>query len=149
MRKLLAGLLLIILIVSIIAVFFTYTQTTQEEIRLRNDIQYRSTLLAVSLRETVEPNFINKSESYLQNVVERYADKERIAGLSIIDNKGANIAVSSALPKNIQKAQVIADEVMDADKAAGEFVKFQDRKFFVFAIPLHDEASVVGSLMIV
>ena len=101
MKKTLTALLFIISIVSLITIFFTYNQVIQEEIRLRNDIQYRSTLLAESLREAIEPNFINKSEKYLQGVVEKYANKERFAGLAIVDNKSNIVAVSSTLPKDI------------------------------------------------
>lgn len=149
MKKILIALLLIISIVSLITIFFTYNQVNQEEIRLRNDIQYRSTLLAESLREAVEPNFINKSEKYLQEVVEKYANKERFAGLAIVDNKSNIVAVSSTLPKEISESQTIAGDAMDSDKANGDFVNFKDKKMYVFAIPLHDDKSVVGSLMIV
>src|SRR5690606_41768663 len=62
---------------------------------LRNDIQYRSYLLSNSLKESVEPNFINKSDAYLQNLVERFFDQQRIAGIAIVDNTGKITAVSS------------------------------------------------------
>ncbi|OGG15716.1 hypothetical protein A3D77_01675 [Candidatus Gottesmanbacteria bacterium RIFCSPHIGHO2_02_FULL_39_11] len=149
MKRIIAAILLIIAIVSLTVVFFAFTQVTNEELRLRNDIQYRSTLLAESLRETVEPNFINKSEKYLQGVVEKYANKERFAGLAIVDNQNNIVAVSSTLPNEISEAQKIAGDVMDSDKANGDFVNFKDKKMYVFAVPLHDDKSVVGSLLIV
>src|SRR3990167_2746255 len=111
MKRIIAAILLIIAIVSLTVVFFAFTQVTNEELRLRNDIQYRTTLLAESLRETVEPNFINKSEKYLQGVVEKYANKERFAGLAIVDNQNNIVAVSSTLPNEISEAQKIARRV--------------------------------------
>lgn len=149
MKKILAALLLIVAIISLIAIFFTFNQVTNEEKRLENDIQYRSILLADSLRESVEPNFINKSDKYLQSIVEKYSDRERIAGLAITDNKNNIIASSSSLPKELFGAQTTASDVMDSDKANGDFVTLKDRKFYVFAIPLHSDKSVVGSLTVI
>lgn len=149
MKKILAALLLIVAIISLIAVFFTFNQVTNEEKRLENDIQYRSILLANSLRESVEPNFINKSDKYLQSIVEKYSDRERIAGLAITDNKNNIIASSSSLPKELFGAQTTASNVMDSDKANGDFVTLKDKKFYVFAIPLHSDKSVVGSLTVI
>lgn len=149
MKKLILSLFLIVSIVSLIAIAFTYNQADNEEKRLRSDIQYRSTIIAESLREAIEPNFINKSEKYFQSVVEKYANKERFAGLAIVDNKGNITAVSSTLPKEISESQKIVTDVMDSDKADGDFVKFKDKKMYVFAVPLHDDKSVVGALMII
>lgn len=149
MKKILAALFLIVTIISLISVFFTFNQVTNEEKRLENDIQYRSILLADSLRESVEPNFINKSENYLQSIVAKYSDKERIAGLAITDNKNNVIASSSSLPRELFVAQTTISDVMDSDKANGNFITLKDKKFYVFAIPLHEDKSVVGSLIVI
>ncbi|MBI4100614.1 trehalose-6-phosphate synthase [Candidatus Microgenomates bacterium] len=148
MKQTVLAVFFIAIIVSLVAVSFTINQVGQEEKRLSVDLQHRSTLLAESLRETIEPNFINKSDKYLQDVVEKFANKERFAGLAVYDNKGIVIAISSSLPKEISESQKIASDVMDGDKANGDFITFGDKKMYLFAIPLRDEKSVVGALMI-
>lgn len=87
---------------------------------MRTDLQHRSTLLAESLKETVEPNFINRSENYLQNVVERFSNKERFAGLGIYDNKAEVIAASSTIPEATSAARNVVADAMDSDKANGD-----------------------------
>jgi len=149
MKQFLIVIFLVALIVSLVAISFTISQVGQEEKRLTIDLQHRSTLLAESLKDNIEPNFINKSDQYLQNVVEKFADKERLAGLVVYDNKGNIVAVSSILPKDISDSQKTAFDVMDSDKANGDFGKLNDKKMYLFAVPLHDKNSVVGSLMIV
>ncbi len=151
MKQIFAAILAIVFIVSLITVSFTYSQVENEEKRLESDIQYRSSLLAGSLKEAVEPNFINKSDIYLQDVVERFVDNQRIAGLAITDNKGTIVAVSSALPKKISEAEQVAVDVMDEGAANGSFVTVENMKMYVFASPLHDadKKSVVGSLIVV
>ena len=149
MKQLIAAILVIITIIGLVVAAFTVNQVGQEEVRLKSDIQYRSALLADSLKETVEPNFINKSNDYLQTVVDKFEDKERFAGIAIYDNKGDTIATSSSLPKDILEVQKIVSDAMDADKQNGNFVKFKDNKVYIMATPLHDDKSVVGALMIV
>lgn len=149
MKQLISAVLLIAFVVSLIAIFFTIRQVDQEEKRLTIDLERRSTFLAESLREAVEPNFINKSNEYLQLIVERYANKERFAGLAVLDNKGHIIAVSSSLPKEISESEKVAADAMDADKANSSFANYNKQKEYLLAIPLHDKKSVVGALMIV
>lgn len=148
MRQIITSVLLVIFVVGLIGGTFTLNQLNQEEKRLRSDLQYRSTLFAVSLREAVEPNFINRSETYLKSVVERFTTTERFAGISIYDNKGTIIVSSYETSISIPQIQQIVTDVMDSDKANGDFVRLDDRKMYVFAVPLRDGPSVVGALMI-
>ena len=149
MSKIILAVLVIFLAVGLIAIVFTFNQANGEQQRLALDLQYRSDLLARSLRETVEPNFINRSNTYLQTLVEKFANRERFAGMAIYDNKDNVIAVSSNLPKEISDSQQIVTDAMDADKANGDFATLKNKNYYLFAIPLHDQDSVVGAIMIV
>lgn len=149
MKRILTAILLIVTVASSITVAFTVSQVSREEKRLRADIQYRSTLVAESLRESVEPNFINKSNQYLQSVVERFATKERFVGLAIYDNKTATVAASSTISLINTRIDEIVTDVMDADQANGDFVPVDNNKMYAFVLPLHQEKSVVGALMVV
>lgn len=149
MKQFLGAILLILGVITLIVIAFTLNQVGQEGQRLRVDLQHRSTLLAESLKETVEPNFVNKSDQYLQSVVKKFDNRERIDGLAIYDNNGAIIAISSGLPAEISRSQKIAENAMDADKANGGFVQLENKKLYLLAVPLHDDESVVGALMVV
>lgn len=148
MKRIIGSLLFVIFVASLITVGFTVNQVGQEEKSLQTDLQYRSTLVADSLRESVEPNFINKSDIYLQSVVERFATKERFAGLAIYDNKTATVAASASIPPGNKAITEIVSEAMDADKPSGDFVKVSGTELYIFALPLHDTKSVVGALMV-
>lgn len=148
MKQIITALLIIVLTVSLIAVTFTINQVNSEKQRLAVDLQHRSTLLAESFRETIEPNFINKSDEYLQTIVEKFADRERFAGMAVYDHRGNISAMSSNLRKEIIQAQQIATDAMDEDKANGGFVEFEDEETYLLAIPLHDKKSIVGALMV-
>jgi trehalose 6-phosphate synthase len=149
MKQIISVFVVVFVVISLIAVSFTLNQVNQESARLESDIQYRSSLLADGLKESVEPNFINKSDAYLQTLVEKYANRQRIAGIAVVDNTGKIVAVSSSLPKKMSQPGQIATNVMDADKADGEFVTFNGKKLYVYAQPLHYKESVVGALLVV
>src|SRR3990167_6991110 len=110
MKQIFIALFTIVAVVALIVITFTINQVNHEEERLKNDMVYRSTLLADSLRETVEPNFVNKSENSLQTMVDRFTNKERFAGLGIYGNKGQTIAASSTIPKATSSAQQRSEE---------------------------------------
>ncbi len=148
MKQIIATILIIVLIISLIVAAFTINQVENESQRLKSDLQHRSTLLAESLRETIEPNFINKSDVYLQNVLERFTTKERLAGLGVYDNKGNMIVASSTVTEATLSAQEVIANTMDADKATGDYITLNNRNIYMLAVPLHENKSVVGAMMV-
>lgn len=148
MKQLLLVVSAIFTIITLIVVAFTLNQVYQEEQRLTNELKYRTTLLAESLKEIVEPNFINKSHQQLQNLVNRFETKERLSGMNVYDNKGNPVATSSGLPKIIPQVKLIATDSMDQDKENGDFVEVEGKKVYFLATPLRDQDSVVGAFMI-
>ncbi len=151
MRQIIVAILVVVFIVSLIGISFTLNQANDENKRLENDILSRSSLVADSLKESLESNFSNKPTAQLQSIVDKFTDNKRVAGLAIIDNKGGILAISSILPKEISKVQEIAIDSMDSDIENGNFVNFDDQKMYVFASPLHDtdRKNVIGSLIVV
>ena len=148
MKQIIIALLVIVTIISLVVIAFTVNQVGQEEQRLKSDLQYRSTLLSENLKETIEPNFVNKSNKQIQNLVDKLNDKERFAGMAIYDKKGNGIATSSGFIVQTPDVIKIAEDVMDADKANGDFVDTTSGNMYVLAIPIHDDTSIVGALTI-
>ncbi len=148
MRQIFAAVFVMIVIISFIVVAFTLTQVQEEEQRLKANFEQRSRLLADSLKETVQPNFISKSDEQLQRLVDKFESLERLAGMAIYDNKGNTVATSSSLIAQVLKTQKIAEDAMDADKETGDFVELNNEKMYFLATPLHDGESVVGALLI-
>ncbi len=141
--------LAVLAVVSLITVGFVFNQVEQEKVRLQDDIEYRSSLLAGSLKDPIESNFTNRSDRYFQGVVEKYVDDQRIAGLMILDSTGKPVAASSNLPQDMAASGRIAADAMDESRANGDFVGSGDQKLYVFAEPLREDQAVVGALVIV
>lgn len=148
MKQLFIAISAIVVIISFVVVAFTINQVYQEEQRLKSDLKYRSTLLADSLKETVEPSLINKSHGQLQKLVNRFDTEERLAGMNIYDNKGNPIATSSSLPREIPQSKQVALDAMDQNKEDDAFIEVERKKMYFLATPLHDQDSVIGALVI-
>ncbi len=134
---------------SIVIFAFTIQQTQQEKKSLVVDIEKRTQLLADSLKESIEPYYLVNSNDKLQKVVDKFANRERLIGIVVYDNKGEIVAVSAGLPEEMTADASVSNLAMDSDKSLGDFNKAQDNKVYVFAEPLHNEdGGVIGSLAV-
>ena len=66
MRQIFVALLVIVAVITLIVITFTINQVSNEEKRLLSDLEYRSVLLADSMRATIEPDFVYRSQENLQ-----------------------------------------------------------------------------------
>ncbi len=147
MKRLISSVFLIIALVSLLTVLFTYFQVKDEEVQLKNDLQYRSWLLSESLRVAVAPSLEDPEK--LKSVIDNFGAKEELSGLSITNDKGEHIASSSSYPEDITNLKAISSSVVKGNKPQGKFENKQGKEIYVYAIPLHMEKEVTNSLVIV
>ena len=143
----------VVLAVSLVAVGFTLKQIDQERTTLTTNLGQRASLLADSLKESVEPYYTNSSQpsfqSSLQKVVDKFANRERLAGIALYDNKGNLLATSSGLPQTIIENTKIVTETMDSNELNSDFFDADGENRYVYVDPLHNNESIVGALMVV
>ncbi|MDO8659641.1 MAG: trehalose-6-phosphate synthase [Candidatus Parcubacteria bacterium] len=143
----------VIITVSLVAIGFTIKQVNQEKITLTTNLEQRASLLADSLKESVEPYYENNAQpsfqSSLQKIVDKFANRERLAGIALYDNKGILLATSSGLPKAIIENKEIVSDAMDSNTLNGNFFDADGENRYVHVDPLHNDESIVGALMIV
>src|SRR3989344_2853662 len=115
----------VIVAVSLVALGFNVRQVDKERATLTTNLEQRASLLADSLKESVEPYYANSSQSSfrasLQKVVTKFANRERLAGIALYDNKGTLIATSSGLPKTIIENTKIVTDAMDSNTSNNDF----------------------------
>lgn len=148
MRQIFVALLVIVAVITLIVITFTINQVSNEEKRLLSDLEYRSVLLADSMRATIEPDFVYRSQENLQSIVNRFSDRERFAGLGIYDNRGELIAGTANSAEASAAASTVVTNALDENKANSDLGEINDSEMFFVAVPLRDESSVVGALMI-
>src|SRR5258708_8957904 len=126
MKQIISAIFLVIIIVAIVVLSFTFRQVEQEKNNLTLDLQHRSDLLAENTRERVESYVVTNSQAYLPNVIENFSGKQRLAGIVVFDNKDTIIASSAAYPKQSKQPKILAATSMDADKNTGDFEQVKD-----------------------
>src|SRR3989344_7867205 len=138
-----------IVVLSGITFAFTITQVAQERASLSADLEYRTKLLADSLKESIEPSYSVGSIESLQSIVIKFSDRERLAGLAVMKADGGIIASSGELPSIIQRDLPLVAQAMDFNASQGEFLQSDGNNFYVFASPLREGGVAVGSLLVI
>ncbi|MBI3305807.1 trehalose-6-phosphate synthase [Candidatus Nomurabacteria bacterium] len=144
----------VILAVTLVSFFLSFRQVNEERTTLTVNLEQRAILLADSLKESVEPTYTNYSgstlKSLLQKTVDKFANRERLAGIALYDNQGTLLATSSGLPKTIVENNVSVSGAMDSNKSRTSFLVADGESRYVFIDPLHgNEGKILGALMIV
>src|SRR3989344_3795581 len=144
----------VVLTVTLVAFFFNLNQVNEERAALTINLEQRASLLSDSLKESVEPSYINSSGEYLktslQKTVDKFANRERLAGIALYDNQGALLATSKGLPKTIIENTKSVSDAMDSNTSKNNFFDAEGESRYVFVDPLHNaEGGIAGALMIV
>jgi trehalose 6-phosphate synthase len=137
------------LIVSVTAaslIFATHQVRTQRHI-LRDDLSHRAEILAENLREMVEPLFEHGSQRNLQQLVERYSQREHLEGMAIYDDSSA-IAITPGLPGWLHLRPAIAAQAAASNISTAQFVEDGQTLTHVYAVPLKRDGLVAGTLVL-
>lgn len=136
----------VIFAVSIIAAGFTFNYANDEEVELTARLQSRAQILSESLAESIGPSYRANSTTTLERIIERFADRERTAGIVLVDASGASVAASPSFPGDALEMEVI-DTAMSSGEAQGDFLTRAGQSYYLFAQPILDEGRVTGALV--
>jgi alpha,alpha-trehalose-phosphate synthase [UDP-forming] len=148
---------LIVSVASVSLLFAAYQVRTEKRI-LRNDLSRRAEILAESLQESVERLMERGQEKSLQHLVERYGQREHLKGIVVYDTAGATLAVTPGLAAMFRLRPTVARRAAEEDSGAGEFLDDgqiaalpdeQPGPLHVYAVPLHRNGQIAGSLVLV
>jgi len=138
----------VLVLTSVIVFGFTFFQVQEEQASLISDLKYRTQILSESFKESVEPTYIANSIISLQKILDKFADKQRLMGLVVYDNKGNFVLSSAELLEDIIK-NVNPTKAMDADSDSGDFLIIGKNKAYCFVSPMHQDGAVIGAIMVV
>jgi trehalose 6-phosphate synthase len=139
----------IIIVISVLVLLFTLMQVRQEKERLTIDLQRRSSLLGESLKETMEPLLEKGRPERLQKIVEKFGNRERLAGVAVYDVKDKLIAATPSLSHHLSATPKFVTNVMNSDQEGGNFFQLEGREMYLYALTLHREETVAGALVII
>ena len=134
--------------ITVVAFVFAYLQVKEEKQRMRDDLERRAEVLAESLEETVTPLVEKRETKDLQRVVERFGNRERLAGIAVYDSEGSPLAVSSGLDRRLAAPPPAVQQALARDAGREAFFSLDSGLLHIYALPLHGATATVGALAI-
>jgi trehalose-6-phosphate synthase len=138
------------LIVSVAAgclLFAAYQVHTQRRI-LRSDLSHRAEILGASLQESVEPLFDPNLDGSIQEVIERFSQREHLKGIAVYDASGLILAATSGLAPQLQSQPAAAVRAASHGLGYGEFVRMGEMPLHLYALPLRLNGRTAGTLVV-
>ena len=148
MRITLRIILSVFFVISTIVVLFTVLQVRQEKERMSLDLERRAAVLGESLKEAVEPLVEKGRLDRLQKIVEKFSNRERLAGIAVYDVQDRLVASTSELTPHLRTPPPSVVTAMNADQEDGTFVSIGGKEMYLYALPLYREDRVAGALVL-
>jgi trehalose-6-phosphate synthase len=154
MRLLSARLIVsLILGITLVSFGFSYYEVLGEKRALRDDLERRAEMLGESLVGNVErswntvPGEVQNNE--LQQLVQRFGNREHLRGVVVYDREGAVIAITPELAQTLTVSPAAVTQAIAQDHAENTFARLGSEPVHILALPIHREHEVLGGLAVV
>jgi len=139
----------LVVVLTLVSLLFSYAQFKGERRALEQDLQKRAQILADSLQESVEPVLEKRSRRTLQQLVERFGNREHLAGIAIYDQQELPIAITSGLQKRFPDNAFAPSKIKTYRRNAREFLTLNSVYVNVHTVPLDTDQGSAGTLVVV
>jgi trehalose-6-phosphate synthase len=149
--RLLSLRLIVSLIVGITLVSsgFSYYEVLGEKRALRSDLERRAEMLGESLVGNVEQSWHTGANKELQQLAQRFANREHLLGVVIYDRQGALVAITPELRKTLSGTPGQVTQAITQGREEGSFVRLGNTSAYILALPVRRQDEVLGGLAIV
>jgi trehalose 6-phosphate synthase len=139
----------LILGVTLVSLGFSYYQVVGEKRRLRSELERRAEVLGESLADNVERSWEFGSDRELQRLVQRFGNREHLAGVAVYDRQGKLVAMTPELGKTLTASPQAIPQAIADDHNESAFVRLGSEPVHILALPLHRKDGLVGGLAVV
>jgi alpha,alpha-trehalose-phosphate synthase [UDP-forming] len=140
----------LVLGITLVSVLSSYYEVQVEEHSLRRDLERRASVLGESLTSNVERGLEQDSRHELQRLVERFGNREHLAGVAVYDTAGNRIAVTTELKNLLPGEPGTLVHAIQENREQGQYVRAGTSSLYIYALPLHNrEDQIEGGLAIV
>ncbi len=146
MRITLRLILTLIVGITCVSLLFAYFQVEAIRGALRSDLDRRAGLLAESLEEAVVPLLASSQQTELLRLVERFGNREHLAGVVVYDREGQPLAITTVLSTQLKNRPPVVFQVLNGGLERGEYLRLGNTDMYLYALPLHYEGEIVGAL---
>jgi trehalose 6-phosphate synthase len=139
----------LIVAITLVSVLSVYNQVRGERRALRGDLERRAAVLADSLAGNVQPNLDTRSSKKLQQIVERFSNREHLAGIAVFDEKLQLLAQSAGLSDRMQGRPAVIMQAMTSKQRQSAFVNANGQSLYVYVVPLNPEAYENSGVLVI
>ena len=118
----------LVVVVAAVAAVAAYLQVRQEKARYEKELDRRASLIADGLQEAIEPLLARGRGDQLDRLVERFGNRERLAGVAVYGGRANLIAATTGLSVFLSSMPGAVGETLQsgADTSAFERVGYRD-----------------------
>jgi trehalose 6-phosphate synthase len=140
----------LVLGITLVSVLSSYYEVQVEEHGLRRDLERRAAVLGESLSDNAERSLEQGTPRELQRLVERFGNREHLAGIAVYDVLGNGIALTPALTEVLDTEPPAVVQAVAENRGRGEFTRAGTASIHIYALPLHNrQGQIEGGLAIV
>ncbi len=158
----------LILGITLVSSGFSYYEVLDQKRALRSDLEHRAELFGESLASNVErawnadsnnadldriPNRIpsNAPSNQLQQLVQRFGNREHMLGVAIYDRQGAVVAMTPELSRTLTVSPPAVTQAIAQGHEQSSFVRLGNMQVHILALPIRrqNEDEVLGGLAVV
>jgi len=131
--------------VAVVSLAFAFFQTRADTLGLRQNLEDHAQVLAESLVRSAEPLVARHANRELQRLVDRFKDREQIAGVSVYDVNEKPLAITSGFAQRVGDDPALVPK-QGQQAADSRFVKLAAGTIHFVKLPLRDDDMVIGTL---
>jgi trehalose-6-phosphate synthase len=135
--------------ITVVSLFSSYYEVRSDKAGLRRDLERRAEILGESLAGNIEPYLGKSSRKQLQKIVDRFGNRQHLAGVAIYDREGKPIAITPGLAQQVSTQPPVVAEAVAGNKEMGQFIRVGKTALYIFAVPLYQNQDVAAGLAIV
>ena len=123
-------------------------EARHEQRRLREELERRATILADSLRELVEPLVGKDDPTNLQQLVEHFGNRERLAGVAVYAEDGHPLAMTASLPARFHLLPSIGRQAIQSQQRRSSLVQVGAQRWHLAALPMQPDGRLLVTLVL-
>lgn len=138
----------LIIVAAVVAGIFSFLQARDEKYRLADELERRAIILSDSLRESIQILIKNNERSKLDQLLERFGNRERLLGLIIYGADGRFISETPGLSSALRQPFPHTNRALHQNRGTGGFERLAGGFIYVYAVPIDLNHDVTGALVL-
>jgi trehalose 6-phosphate synthase len=140
----------LILGVTLVSLASSWTDVRDDKEALRRDLQYKAETFGESLASNAELYLANGDTSHLEQLVQRFSNRDHLLGIGIYDQDGSTLIMTRELGSLLPGNPAALKDALSHDRPESRFTSLRFTRVYLLAAPLHNaDRDVIGGIVLV